>query len=394
MKLAGFIGLAFLFASLTSRAQTQITGAELCPLRIFSATQAVAAVTVGDFDPLHSGNELACLMADGSVVELAFGVSNWTANPIFQYKGGTPWNDPTMRVTLNVGDVLPEQDDREIVLSFQQKVVAVYYLPSFGWTNEVVTDLTGFVATTWGAETGDGDPTHPGEEVFSIVENVLDFSNGTLFGETNGLWHANQVYSAEVGMDAAIGDSNPDLAGNEIIVVTEMGPAYEIKAPATGGTGPWPKRTIWDDFDNAAWVVKIGDVERETPGNELVYGTRYNDRIMLSRYNDTNMHDVEILVTGISTNQNKGMFDVAIGRVFPGASHPQIFGVDASGSVYMVQRVTNQGKASSSGEIRMHFMHWRRRIWFQLYQEMKSWPRALPARDLIVQSRSAHKHGF
>jgi hypothetical protein len=38
---------------------------------------------------------------------------------------------------------------------------------------------------------------------------------------------------------------------NEIIVVTEMGPANEIMPRAGGGPGPWPKRTIRDDFDNA-----------------------------------------------------------------------------------------------------------------------------------------------
>jgi hypothetical protein len=98
--------------------------ADVYPARIFSATQAVAAVTSGDFDPIHPGNELACLMADGSVVELALSATGWTANRSFRYQGSPvgSW-DPTMRATLNVGDVLPQHAGQELLLSFQQQVV-------------------------------------------------------------------------------------------------------------------------------------------------------------------------------------------------------------------------------------------------------------------------------
>jgi hypothetical protein len=148
-------------------------------------------------------------------------------------------------------------------------------------------------------------------------------------------------------MDSAIGDSNPDLAGNEIIVVTEMGPAYEVSPPVGGGPGPWPRRTIWNDNENAGWVVKIADVDPESPGNEIVYGTRYSDRIMMSRHNGTNTHKVGILLTGVNTNSTlNNMLDVAIGQVFPASPAAEILGVDASGSVYLVQRVTNQWQES------------------------------------------------
>jgi hypothetical protein len=317
------------------------------PLPILSATQAVAAVTFGDFDPLHSGDELACLMADGSVVELTLGESGWTANRVFEYKGISdgPWH-PTMRATLNVGDVLPEHTDREIVLSFQRQVLAVYHTPSQGWTNQVIRDSTGLVSTTWGAVAGDCDRAHPGEEVFSILEQGFDFSAGTVYGATNQTWQSNEVYYGEVGMDAAIGDCNPDHAGKEVIVVTEMGPTYEITPPAAGGPGLWPRRTLWNDPENAGWVVKIADADPETPGNEIVYGTRYSDRIMMSRHNGTNAHQVEILLTGINTNHHNNMLDVAIGQVFPTSPSGELLGVDMSGSLYLVQRVTNQWRGS------------------------------------------------
>jgi hypothetical protein len=344
MKTAGNgLLLLMLLGLLSGRlaAQTQIY-----PLPILLATQAVAAVTCGDFDPLHSGDELACLLADGSIVELALGESGWATNMILQYQGGFPWDGPTTRVSLNIGDVLPMNAGQEIVLSYQDHVVAVYRAGSGGWTNQIVADFTELFGTPWGAEVGDCDRAHAGEEVFSIFEGVFDFSSGAVYGETNGTWKQNDVYYAEVGMDAAIGDSNPDIPGDEIIVVTEMGPAYEIMPPMGGGPGPWPKRTIWNDFDNAGWVLKIGDVDLESPGNEIVYGTRYSDRILMSRHNGTNTHNVDILLTGVNTNMLNSMFDVAIGQVFPASPSAEILGVDGSGSAYVVQRVTNQWQGS------------------------------------------------
>ena len=86
-----------------------LADAEVFPARIFTATQAVAAVAAGDFDPVHSGTELACLMADGSgVTELLLGPSGWTTRTIFVYTNDAPnpWEDPRTRVSLRVGDVL------------------------------------------------------------------------------------------------------------------------------------------------------------------------------------------------------------------------------------------------------------------------------------------------
>jgi hypothetical protein len=323
-------------------------GADIYPTRIFSGAQAVAAMASGEFDPIHPGKEVACLMADGSVIELSLGEAGWTANTIFVYKGSSPspWEDPRARVTLNIGDVLAGHAGQEIVLSYYRQIVAVYYTPSNGWTNQIIADFEQSFGTSWGTEVGNCDHLHAGDEVFSIHEGVFDFSSGTLYGETNGTWEQNIIYSAEVGMDAAIGDSNPDLAGDELIVVTEMGPAYEITPPARGGPGLWPRRTIWNDYDNAGWVARIGDVDPESPGDEIVYGTRYSDRIMMSQHNGTNMHKVDILLTGVNTNMLNSMFDVAIGNVFAASPSAEILGVDASGSVYVIQRVADQWQGS------------------------------------------------
>src|SRR5215475_13296925 len=132
----GLLFLMPLLLSAGSAAQVQFY-----PLPILSATQAIAAITFGDFDRFHSGKELGILMADGSIIELTLDASGWTSNTIFRYKGGFPWDGPATRVSLRVGEVLSEYPGQEIVLSYQSHVVAVYR-DSGGWSNRVVADFS------------------------------------------------------------------------------------------------------------------------------------------------------------------------------------------------------------------------------------------------------------
>ncbi len=321
---------------------------------IYTGTQAVGAVTCADFDPVHPGKELACFLADGSILELALGPTGWTATNIFSYHGGSPlWRDPTMRVSLKVGKVLPNVPGQQLVLSYFQQVFAVYYTIETGWTNQIISDQSANLGTSWDADVGPCDPTQTGDQVFSLFEAVYDFSSGTIYGNRDGVWKENFVYYAEVGMGVAIGNTNPDHSGNEIVVTTEMGPTYEILPPPTGGPGPWPMRTLWDDFENAGWVVKIGDVDPDTAGNEVIYGSRYSDSIMLSRYNGTNQHDLEILFTGVNTNTvANNIFDIAIGQIVPKSPGKQIVGVDESGSnCTWCRKLPTSGRDRFSGRI-------------------------------------------
>jgi hypothetical protein len=319
------------------------TGGPAYTVPIFSGTNTITAMTYGDFDPNHSGSELACMMSDGSIVELALGPSGWTASTIFVYpEFSLPWF-PQLRTSLKVGKVLSEIPGQQLV---------IYYDPSNGWTNQLIADYSGGTYTSWDMDVGDLDPTHSGDEVFSIQEAGYDFSEGLVFEEQGGIWTSNNVYYGEVGMGVAIGHSNPYFPQNEAVVVTEMGPTYEIVPPATGGPGPWPTRTLWDDADHVGWVVKIGDVDPQTPGtNQIVYGTRVTDQIMMSQYNGTNQQEVSILFTGINTNTEvNNMYDVAIGQIFPPSTispGKQILGVDYSGSVYSVEKSAGQWQGST-----------------------------------------------
>jgi len=224
-------------------------------------------------------------------------------------------------------------------------VTVLFHDPNSGWSHEVLEDKTDWTGAGWGARVGDYDPYRPGDEVFFIYESPLDFSYGTLFREIAGVWEQEYIYGAdeigEVGMDSAAGDFNWDRSGPEIVIATEMGPISELFAIQDANEGDWPRRTVWDDADNAGWVTKIGDVDPWSPGSEIVYGTRYNNRIMLSRHNSDEPHDLQILFTGnaVGVLAAANMWDIAVGDVLLRSPGLEILGVDETGSVYLVQRI-------------------------------------------------------
>jgi uncharacterized repeat protein (TIGR01451 family) len=303
---------------------------------IHRATGSVYGLASGEFDPLHDGIEVAALLVDGSVLQLSPNPWGWAATR--RYAGEVNILGIFDRPTIAIGDVHSDYAGNEIVAAGDTKMTLLFHDPLAGWSHEVLTDSAQFVGSAWGARVGDCDPAHPGDEIFYIYEGVLDFSTGMLFRESGGAWENEIIYSAEVGMDSACGDFNPGHAGPEIVVVTEMGPAYEIIPPQYGTISEWPRRTIWDDFDNAGWVVKIAEVAPDSPGNELVYGTRYSNRIMMSRSNGDEPHDLQILFTGNAVDEPRTMWDIAVGDVLPDVAGLEILGVDETGSVYLVQR--------------------------------------------------------
>jgi hypothetical protein len=314
---------------------------EFVATEIHQAGTQVFGLDWGDFDPNNVGMEVACLLQYGSVLQLSPDVPSWQT--ALRHNGTTDAFHMKDRPTISIGNVHSTYPGNEVVVqagSYWAKVIIVFNDPAAGWSNEVLFDNTGMAGGDWGARTGDYDPSHPGDEIFHIYEGIADTSAGTLFSEVSGTWEEEMIYLEEVVTDSVAGDFNPDHAGPEIVAPTEMGPTYEIVRPEAAGSGVWPKRTIWDDMDNAGWVVQIADVEPCHPGNEIVYGTRYNNRILMSHHNGEKPHDLEVLFTGNATEYGyTEMLDIATGDILPQEAGLEILGVDYTGSVYLVRRV-------------------------------------------------------
>ncbi|MFH1865091.1 MAG: hypothetical protein ABIK85_04345 [Candidatus Eisenbacteria bacterium] len=242
----------------------------------------------------------------------------------------------TDRPSLSLGGVQPDHVGSEVVVLASEQLNVIYRLPGGGWSHSTVFDGAGMVGDAWGARAGDYDPSLSGSEILMIYEGVMDRSTGTIYAHVGGAWQENLVYSGEVGMDSAAGEFNPDHLGAEIIFPTEMGPTYEIVSPARSARDPWPIRTVWDSFDHAGWVVEIADVDPDHAGNEVVYGTRYSNSVLVSSHSGPGPHDVEIAFVGSTVSHPRNIWDIAVGDVLPEVVGQEIVAVDNSGHVYLV----------------------------------------------------------
>lgn len=303
----------------------------------------VVLLGAGDLDgdqPLRP--DVAAVLEDGTVLRLTPDDASWNVQPLpFSVE---PIFPPGLisRPTIDLGDVLPAFPGDEIVVHSNFLVEVLLQTAPDQWERQVAVDFNGIVGNSWGARLGEVDTSRPGEEIVHIFEGILDFSSAFVTQpDGKGGWSTQEIFHAEVGMDAAIGDVNPSNPGNEIVITTEMGPTYEI-TPLPDEPGPWPTRVLWDDFENAGWRALIADVLPEQPGNEIVYGTRYTNRIMLS-YEVDEAHEVEILFTGEATVPSPLMADVALGALEPSTEALEIVGVDSTGSVYLVQHDDETG---------------------------------------------------
>lgn len=300
---------------------------------VYQASDAVYGLAWGEFDPTHAGGEVACLLADASVVQLSPDGFDWTA--LLRHRGLTTIGGMIDRPTICIGNVHSSHSGNEIVIDGGKYLTVIR--PGSNWSHEILFTV-GAAGAGWGSRVGDIDPTHPGDEIFHSFEGVMDRGTIGLFREDGGAWQEEIIYNEHVVMDTAVGEFDPSHAGPELVAVTEMGPAYELYPPAGSPDTYWPRRTLWDNMDEAGWVVKIADIEPENPGNELVYGTRYSNRITMSYPAGSTGHQLEILFTGVAPQGYRTMYDIGVGDVLPVAGL-EILGVDASGSVYLVRRM-------------------------------------------------------
>lgn len=319
---------------------------EFVATQIHEANTPVYDLTWGDFDPCNVGMEVAYLASDGVVVQLSPGLPSWEV--ALRHDGETGIGGRLRCCTIAIGDVHSGYPGKEVVTcagSYRTLITMVFRDPCLGWLHQTIFDNNGLVGQDWGARVGDYDPCHPGDEIFHIYEGTLDCSTGTIFSESevNGEWVEEIIFGHgemfEVGYDSAAGEFNPDHPGPEIVVATEGMNAYEILSPNSPESNNWPRRSIWTS-DDAGSVVEIADVDPCHPGNEVVYGTGFKNRIMMSRHNGDEPHELEILFTGDANEfGHTTMLDIAIGNILPQMTGLEILGVDHTGSVYLVRKV-------------------------------------------------------
>ncbi|HWL95583.1 MAG TPA: hypothetical protein VNT79_18840, partial [Phycisphaerae bacterium] len=263
---------AFIFATISARtASVQADlgiASEFLSSVILDAGAPVHAMAAGELDLLASGHEIVFLRVDGDVVLVKRAADAWVTTQLLEGDLTYPIPVIRMRTTLNVADVRPDVPGLEIV-SYTPNNIHVFFHDSSGnWSVESVDEsLPLMFGFGWGARPGEIVPSYPGLEILLIWEGAGDVSGGALYGRTPAGWERvteMEIYGGEVAMDTVMGDVNPDNPGNEIILTTEMGPTYEVIRPANVNATPWPRTTLWDDFDNSGWVMCVADVDPAT----------------------------------------------------------------------------------------------------------------------------------
>lgn len=243
---------------------------------VYNSESIIYGLESGDFD-VAEGIEVAVLIQTGGVLSLD--PNTWQAESIHDSTDSI--NAMTDRPTVDIGNVSGDEQN-EVVVNGGRLVYVLEQMDDNEWNSTIVYDITGFTGQLWGAHVGDADPRIEGEEIVVINETVFDISIADLVDKPTEEWTRRTIYQEQVGMDAAIGEFDESHEGSEIVIATEMGETYEVISPDEVIMDHWPRNLIWDNRDNSGWVVKIADVFPGNEGNEIVYGSRYNNKIMIS----------------------------------------------------------------------------------------------------------------
>jgi len=303
---------------------------------VYTGANPIFSLDCGELNSTHSGPEIAVLTNDGQVRIITPGTIPW-ADVVVIADNDTVWS-VFERPTVAVGDLDPSVAGDEIAsMSSQHLNVATRVGEDF-WSVALLYDSSPFIGSAWGARVGDYMPSHPGDEVFMIYEGILDCSDGTVFYLSNGMWGDDVVYEGQVGMDSAAGEFDSFTFGPDVIITTEMGPTHVIWESPVPPDDPWPGYVLWDDMDNAGWVCELADVDEFYPGSEIVYGTRYNNSILVSYGPDLGGPAVQLIFTGQDNVHPMNMVDIATGNIIPESGDLEIVGVDDSGRLYLVRR--------------------------------------------------------
>ena len=303
---------------------------------VYTGANPIFSLDCGELNLDHIGPEIAVLTNDGYVRIITPGITPWPGVVVIA-DTDTAWG-ATSRATVAVGDLDPSVAGDEIAsMSSQHLNVATRVWGDF-WEKLMIFDSSPYMGSAWGARVGDYMPSHSGDEVFLIFEGVLDTSTGIVYYSSNGYWYNDDVYQGAVGMDSAAGEFDPFNPGPEVIITTEMGPTHVIWEEPVLPDNLWLGYVLWSDMDNAGWVCELADVDETASGSEIVYGTRYNNSILVSYPPGSGGPAVELIFTGQNNEHPRNMLDIATGNIIPESEALEIVGVDDSGRLYLIRR--------------------------------------------------------
>jgi len=225
---------------------------------------AILDVKIGDFDPMHTGNEL---LAISDLVYEFYKASNGTWVKI--NISGT-WNHSTLH-GCDIGNFDPRFDGNEIIV-FTEENITEFAWNGSSWYNQTI-DVSCFAALpgeVWSGCIGEINLTNDVEEIIcgsGFRWITLVWWNGTDY-EVEIIQYVDEIGSWVNSV--AVGDCWTGHTGNEIVA---GGGTAARTVLVWDENGTWQKQLIYEN--GSRYVVEdleIGDFDPSHPGNEIAEG--------------------------------------------------------------------------------------------------------------------------
>lgn len=184
------------------------------------------------------------------------------------WKEGGSWkrehlfSDTNLVHGLSIGDLDPDNDGNEIVgVGFSSKATIVWW-DGTTWKNQTIFTDDGSIKKVI---IDDYDPDHAGNEAVTVAKS----KNLTSIYKDGGVWKSETLFTADAGLSrVAVGDLDPSSPGKEIISGADNGKVFLTKKSGSNWTTiEIFKETMSNEKNRGVWV---GNFDPTHSGNELI----------------------------------------------------------------------------------------------------------------------------
>ena len=226
----------------------------------------VREVKIGDFDPLHEGNEL--LVLTRGVYEIYKALNNtWVKSTIIQGMGVETYQ-------CDIGNFDPRFDGNEIIVFTEENITEFAWNGSM-WSNETidVSCFEGLPGEISSGCIGEVNSTNDVEEIIcgSRFRWIIEVSWNKTGYDVQIIQDVDEIGSWVSSV--AVGDCWTGHAGNEIVV---GGSTAARTMLIWEDNGTWQKQLIYENnSEYSVNDIEIGDFDSAHPGNEIALGVAH-----------------------------------------------------------------------------------------------------------------------
>ncbi len=226
------------------------------------------AMSIGNFDDEHKGDELIVVSESGLLVLITEDAPSWTSEVI----GILPWTSPVWTThAMASGQIIYNSISHEVAIVGEHynwttstttgRVYVVERLNNVTWQ---ISQAAIFSSPLHCVAMGDVNISHPGDEIVTAgpVTGVLSITY------SGGLWESETIYPfGFIIRSIAVGNIIPSTRSYEVAFVMDR----EVVTLFYEG-GRWQSELLWDSnlMGSGMDSVEIGDIDPFIPGLEIL----------------------------------------------------------------------------------------------------------------------------